>query len=97
MKNIRNNPLIKLSHEVMEACLKENVDTIEDLYATPLCSKPRDVLFPKEDVVYGQILIIQLLEKYCVIWLGREKGSLYRDPDDMIESYKVEVQWWKPT
>jgi hypothetical protein len=43
------------------------------------------------------MLIVQSPDQDCVIWLGREKGSVYQDLDATIESYKVEVQWWNPT
>jgi hypothetical protein len=77
VQEIRNNAPIKSSHEVMEAYLRENVPTIEDFYVGPLCNKPRDPFSPKDDVVEGQMLIVQSPNQDCVIWLGREKGSVY--------------------
>lgn len=61
MQDIRNNASIKSSHEVMEGYLRENVLTIEDRYVGSLCSEPIDAFSPKEDVVEGQILIVQSL------------------------------------
>ena len=42
------------------------------------------------------MFIVQSPKQDCVIWLGREKGSVYQDPYATTKFYKVEVQWWKP-
>lgn len=41
------------------------------------------------------MVIVCSTDPNCEIWLGMEKGSVHRDPNPTIESYKVEVQWWK--
>jgi len=97
VQEIRNNAPTKSSHEVMETYLRENSSTIEDCYVGPLCNKPKDPFSPMDDAVGVQILIVQSPKQDCVILLGRENGSVYRDPNATIESYKVEVQLWKPT
>ena len=80
----------------MEAYLSENVPTIEYFYIGHLCSKPRDAFSPKEDVVEGQMLIVQSPKWDYAIWLDRENGSVFIYLDVSIDSYKVEIQWWKP-
>ena len=48
----RNKP-IKTTHEVMEACLRENVPTIQECYIGPLCSKSTNA-FSLEKRYYGR-------------------------------------------
>ena len=81
----------------MEAYLREYVPTIKDFYVGPLCNKPRDPLSPQDVVVEGKMLIVQSQDQRYLVCLGRENGNVYRDLDATTGSYKVEVQWQKPT
>ena len=82
----------------MDAYLKENVPALQDCYVGPVCNKPRDEFIPRVDVVKGQMVIVQSPELDCAIWLGMAIGDIYQESDaSTVGSYKVEVQWWKPT
>ena len=76
MQEKRKNTSIKDAHEDMEAYLRENVPTINDCYIGPLCNKPIDVFYLRDNVIEGQMLMVQSLNPYCAIWLGREKGHV---------------------
>lgn len=43
------------------------------------------------------MVILCSLDLDYAIWLGMEKGSVYKDRDTSTEPYKVEVKWWRPT
>ena len=97
-QDIHNSGPTKSSHEIMDAYLKENVLAIDDCYVRPAFNKPRDEFIPRVDVAKGQMVIVQSPDPDCAIWLGRAIGDTYQDSDaSTFESYKVEVQWWKPT
>jgi hypothetical protein len=67
---VTKNPYNHLEH------IRPNA-IIEDFYIVPLCNKRKYEIFPKDDVVEEQTIIVRSLEPYYEIQLGMVEGNVY--------------------